>query len=42
MRRKAKPRPANYRSKRFLLACVVAFAVVLLLLRMFVFVHGRH
>jgi hypothetical protein len=42
MSRSAKSRPAKPRSRRLLLACVVAFAVMLLLLRLLAFVHGRH
>jgi hypothetical protein len=38
--RKAKPRTVRARSGRLMLACVVVFAVLLLLLRMLVFVHG--
>jgi hypothetical protein len=41
MTRPAKFRPNKPRSQRFILACVIAFAVLLLLLRMAVFVHGR-
>jgi hypothetical protein len=39
--RKAKPRTAGARSGRLMLVCVVVFAVLLLLLRMLVFVHGH-
>jgi len=42
MRRPAKSRQAKPRSHRLIVACAVAFAVLLLLLRMAVFVHGRH
>jgi hypothetical protein len=44
MSRRSKPRPAKPRSPRLVLVCVAAFAVMLLLLRMLVFVqgHGRH
>jgi len=41
MPRKPKTRPAKPRSHRLFLACVVAFAVLLLLLRLLNFVHGR-
>jgi hypothetical protein len=41
MSRQAKSRPAKPRPRRLLLACVVAFAVLLLLLRLLAFVHGR-
>jgi hypothetical protein len=36
-----KTRKAKPRSGRLMLACVVVFAVLLLLLRMWVYVHGR-
>ncbi|MGO9316429.1 MAG: hypothetical protein ACLPXT_12490 [Terracidiphilus sp.] len=39
--RKAKPRTVRASSGRLMLACVVVFAVFLLLLRMLVFVHGH-
>jgi len=41
MNRPAKSRPTKPRSQRLVLVCVVAFAVLLLLLRMLRFVHGR-
>jgi hypothetical protein len=41
MPRKAKPPPAKPRSHRLILACVVAVAILLLLLRMLNFAHGR-
>jgi hypothetical protein len=41
MSRQAKFRPAKPRIRRLFLACVVAFAVLLLLLRLLAFVHGR-
>jgi hypothetical protein len=39
--RKVKPRPTNAHSDRLMLVCAVVFAVLLLLLRMLVFVHGH-
>jgi hypothetical protein len=39
--RKAKPRTAGARFGWLVTVCVVVFAVLLLLLRMLVFVHGR-
>jgi hypothetical protein len=42
MNRPAKSRPTKRRSQRLVLVCVIAFAVLLLLLRMLRFVHGRH
>jgi hypothetical protein len=41
MTRKAKLRPAKPRSHRVIVACAVAFALLLLLLRLLNFVHGR-
>ncbi len=46
MTRKARPRstksrPSRPRSRRLILACAVAFAILLLLVRMLRFVHGR-
>jgi hypothetical protein len=40
MNRPAKSRRTRPRSQRLVLVCVVAFAVLLLLLRMLRFVHG--
>jgi hypothetical protein len=42
MNRPAKSRRTKPRSQRLVLVCVVVFAVLLLLLRMLRFVHGRH
>ena len=39
--RRVKIRSARPRAGRWALACVVAFAIVLLLLRLLAFVHGR-
>jgi hypothetical protein len=39
--RKAKPRTAGASFGRWMVACAVVFAVLLLLLRMLVFVHGH-
>jgi hypothetical protein len=41
MRRSAHSRPAKPRLHRLIVICAVAFAVLLLLLRMAVFVHGH-
>jgi hypothetical protein len=41
MSRRGQTRKAKPRFQRLILACVVAFAVLLLLLRMLVFVHGH-
>jgi cell division protein FtsN len=41
MSRKDQTRKAKPRSGRLILACVAALAVLLLLLRMLNFVHGR-
>jgi hypothetical protein len=41
MNRPAKSRPTKPRSQRLVLVCVVVFAVLLLLLRLLRFAHGR-
>jgi Tfp pilus assembly protein PilX len=40
--RRTSTRPAKPRWRGFVLVCVIVFAVLLLLLRMVSFVHGRH
>ncbi|MGD0732956.1 MAG: hypothetical protein ABR956_16950 [Terracidiphilus sp.] len=37
-----KSRPTNSRPQQWILAALVALAILLLLLRLYVFVHGRH
>jgi hypothetical protein len=41
MRRRSNSRPAKPNPHRLIVWCAVAFAVLLLLLRMFVYVRGR-
>ena len=41
MNRRDQTRKAKPRSHRLILACAVVFAVLLLLLRLLVFVHGH-
>jgi hypothetical protein len=42
MRHSRRPRQTKPRSRRLLLACAAAVAILLLFLRLLTFVHGRH